>query len=65
VVITFEDQGNKTKLTMRSIFATAEARDYVIQEFRAIEGGNQTIDRLEQELAKMKIHNYKLKSLTR
>lgn len=38
---------------MRSIFGTAAARNYVVQEFRAIEGGNQTIDRLEQELAKM------------
>jgi hypothetical protein len=38
---------------MRSIFATAAARDMVIREYRAIEGGNQTIDRLEQELAKM------------
>jgi uncharacterized protein YndB with AHSA1/START domain len=53
VVVTFEELGDKTRLTMRSIFATAAARDYVVKEFGAIEGGNQTIDRLEQELTKM------------
>jgi uncharacterized protein YndB with AHSA1/START domain len=46
VVVTFEVLGDQTRLTMRSIFATAAARDYVIKEFGAIEGGNQTIDRL-------------------
>ncbi|MDB5151339.1 MAG: ATPase [Mucilaginibacter sp.] len=53
VVVTFEELGDKTRLTMRSTFATAAARDYVVKEFGAIEGGNQTIDRLEQELTKM------------
>ncbi len=53
VVIIFEDQGNKTKLTMRSVFPTVAIRDMVIREYGAIEGGNQTLDRLEQELVKM------------
>ena len=46
VTVTFEDQGGKTLLTMRSLFPTAEARDFVIREVKAIEGGNQTLARL-------------------
>jgi len=47
VVVTFESEGNKTRLTMRSIFSSAAARDYVVKEHHAIEGGNQTLDKLE------------------
>ena len=53
VTVTFEAQGNKTNLTMYSLFKTAEARDLVVREYGAIEGGNQTLDRLEEELLKM------------
>jgi uncharacterized protein YndB with AHSA1/START domain len=53
VVITFEDQGEKTLLTMNSTFPSAEERDMVIREYGAIEGGNQTIDRLEEILLEM------------
>ena len=51
--VTFEAQGNKTLLTMRSVFDTKEARDFAVREFGAIEGGKQTINRLEAFLAKM------------
>ena len=47
VVVTFANEGNKTRLTMRSIFSSAAARDYVVKEHHAIEGGNQTLDKLE------------------
>ena len=53
VVVTFEAQGNKTKLTMRSLFQTTAIRDMVVREFKATEGGNQTIDKLEEELVTM------------
>jgi uncharacterized protein YndB with AHSA1/START domain len=53
VVITFDDEGGKTRITMRSLFASTAIRDMVIREFGAIEGGNQTLDRLEQELLLM------------
>lgn len=53
VVITFEAQGERTLLTMRSLFQTAAARDFVVKEFHAIEGGNQTIDKLERYLLTM------------
>jgi uncharacterized protein YndB with AHSA1/START domain len=51
VTVTFEDQGKKTKLTMRSLFTTVAERDHVIREYHAIEGGNQTLDRLSEHLA--------------
>ena len=49
--VTFEEHDGKTKLTMRAVFATAEERDRVVEEVGAIEGGNQTLDRLGQYLA--------------
>ena len=51
--VTFEKEGNKTKLTMRAVFASAAERDQVVKEFGALEGANQTLDRLEEQLAKM------------
>ena len=50
---TFEKQGNpptgeasKTKLTIRLVFPSSEARDHIAQQYKAIEGGNQTLGRL-------------------
>lgn len=51
-VVTFEDRDGKTALTMRSIFASKEARDWVVSEYHAIDGSNQTLDRLGEYLAK-------------
>ncbi len=51
--ITLEDLGGKTKITMRSVFPTREAKDHVVREYGAIEGGNQTISRLAEHVAKM------------
>jgi uncharacterized protein YndB with AHSA1/START domain len=53
VTVTFADQGGKTTLTMRSLFASAEERDKVVKEYGAIEGGNQTLDRLAEHLARL------------
>ena len=53
VTVTFDKEGNKTKLTMRSIFGSAAERDKVVKEYGALEGANQTLDRLEEQLAKM------------
>jgi uncharacterized protein YndB with AHSA1/START domain len=47
---TFEAKGNKTLLTGRMVFPTAEARELVVREFGAIEGGRQTMDRLQEQL---------------
>ena len=53
VTVTFADQGGKTELTMHSLFRSAEERAKVVREFGAIEGANQTLDRLGEYLAKM------------
>jgi hypothetical protein len=39
---------------MRSLFATAEEREMVVTKYHAIEGGNQTLDRFAEHLAKVK-----------
>ncbi len=51
VTVTFTDQDDKTKLTVRMLFESAAQRDKVIKEFGAIEGLNQTLKRLEERLA--------------
>lgn len=45
-VITFKAVGNKTELTMRTVLSSAEMRERVVKEFKAIEGGQQTLSRL-------------------
>ena len=51
--VTFEDEGGKTALTMRAVFKTAAAREFVVRERGAVEGGQQTIARLEQYVRTM------------
>lgn len=46
-------EGNKTKVTGRMVFPSAETRDHVVREFGAIEGGRQTLERLGEQLAAM------------
>jgi uncharacterized protein YndB with AHSA1/START domain len=47
---TFEAVGDKTRLTGRSVFSTAAMRELVVKEYGAIEGGKQTLARLDQYL---------------
>ncbi len=49
--VEFEDLGDKTKLTMRMLFTSAEELRKVVEEFGAIEGNTQTLNRLEAYLA--------------
>lgn len=54
VTVTFEAvEGNKTRLTMRNVFETAEIRNIVAKEYGAVEGQIQTINRFEELLAKI------------
>jgi uncharacterized protein YndB with AHSA1/START domain len=54
---TFEAQGEKTKVTIRMVFAAAAAREHVVKTYGAIEGGKQTLGRLAEYLAeKQKTH---------
>lgn len=50
--INFEKDGSKTQLTMKSIFKTAEACE-AVKRFGAVEGGKQTLDKLESFLSLM------------
>jgi uncharacterized protein YndB with AHSA1/START domain len=53
VTVTFEPigaNGEQTHLTMRSIFPSNRAREFVIREYNAIEGGRQTVERLSEYL---------------
>jgi uncharacterized protein YndB with AHSA1/START domain len=52
VTITFEALGDKTNLTMRSLFPSAAALEEV-KKFGAVEGGKQTLNKLEEYLSKM------------
>ncbi|HSU13050.1 SRPBCC family protein [Longimicrobium sp.] len=49
--VTFEDEGGRTRVTLRSVFPTAAARDYVVREHGAIEGARDTLERLAEHLA--------------
>jgi uncharacterized protein YndB with AHSA1/START domain len=51
--VIFEQQGAKTRITMQLLFPSAADRDRVVKQFNAIEGGNQTLDRLGERLAQM------------
>jgi uncharacterized protein YndB with AHSA1/START domain len=50
VTVNFEKQGNKTKLTMHSLFDSPEELERVVREYGAKEGMVQTVDRLEEYL---------------
>lgn len=56
---TFETvEGNKTKLTGRMVFPTAAQRDFVAKEFGAVEGGQQTLERLAEHLPTMQMREF-------
>ena len=50
-VVTFVAKGNKTELTLGSVFDTPAERDMVVREYGAIEGGRQTLTRLAAHIA--------------
>jgi uncharacterized protein YndB with AHSA1/START domain len=54
VMVTFEDLGGKTKLTMRMVFPSAGERDRVIKDYGADKGLVQTLARLGDYVAKMR-----------
>ena len=51
---TFETvEGDRTRLTGRMVFPSPEARDFVVREFGAVEGGRQTLERASEYVASM------------
>jgi len=51
--VTFAEEGGKTKLTLQNVFPSAEDRNTVVKKYNAIEGANQTLDRLGEQLGTM------------
>ena len=50
VVVTFEPEGNKTRLTMKLTLVSAEELERLIREHGVLEGGRQTVTRLADYL---------------
>jgi uncharacterized protein YndB with AHSA1/START domain len=49
--VALDEMMGMTVLTMKGVFESAEARDFVVERYHAIEGGNQTLGRLEAFLS--------------
>jgi uncharacterized protein YndB with AHSA1/START domain len=47
----FEEQGNKTRLTMRMVFKSKQERDLVAEKYGAVEGLSQNLERLKEYLS--------------
>jgi uncharacterized protein YndB with AHSA1/START domain len=45
-VFTFSPDGAATRIELRAVFPTEELRDEVVEKYRAIEGGRQTLSKL-------------------
>jgi uncharacterized protein YndB with AHSA1/START domain len=56
--VTFEDEGGRTRITMRSLFKTREERDLVVEKYGAIEGGEQHLERLGEYVAHQSPHTF-------
>ena len=50
VRVTFADDGAGTRLTMRARFPSAAARQFVVENVQAVEGGRQTLERLDKHV---------------
>jgi uncharacterized protein YndB with AHSA1/START domain len=48
---TFEEEAGGTRVTMRVVFPSAEARDQNVRDYGSIEGGKQTLQRLADYLS--------------
>jgi uncharacterized protein YndB with AHSA1/START domain len=46
--VSFEERDGATEITLHSLFATKAQRDHVVEHYGAIEGGHQTLARLEE-----------------
>lgn len=49
--ISLEAKGGKTRLNWRLVFPSVAQRDHVVREYHAVEGGQQTIQRLADYIA--------------
>jgi uncharacterized protein YndB with AHSA1/START domain len=51
VIVEFRDKGAKTEVSMRLIFPSVEERSHVVDVYGAVQGLNDTTDRLSEYLA--------------
>ncbi|HEX3359411.1 MAG TPA: SRPBCC family protein [Solirubrobacterales bacterium] len=52
-VLTFAPDGAATRLEMHTVFPTKEMRDEVVEKYHAIEGGEQTLSKLDAYVTEM------------
>jgi uncharacterized protein YndB with AHSA1/START domain len=52
-VLTFEPDGAATRIVMRTVFPTTELRDQAVEQYHAIEGGEQTLSNLAAYVAEI------------
>jgi uncharacterized protein YndB with AHSA1/START domain len=51
--VTFDERDGGTEITLHTVFRTKAQRDHVVEHYGAIEGGHQTLVRLEEYLGEM------------
>jgi uncharacterized protein YndB with AHSA1/START domain len=51
VTVTFAEEGKRTRVSVQMLFESAELRDKVAKAYGAVEGLDQTLQRLEEQLA--------------
>jgi uncharacterized protein YndB with AHSA1/START domain len=51
--VTFEEESGKTRVTIKMLFQTPSARNFVVEKYGAVEGGNQTLNRLDEYVQQM------------
>lgn len=56
--VTFREENGLTRVSVRMLFASAEVRDKTEKEFGAVEGLQQTLSRLEEEVSKMATEDF-------
>jgi uncharacterized protein YndB with AHSA1/START domain len=52
-VLTFAREGAATRIEMRTVFPSKEQRDAAVEKYRAIEGGQQTLSKLDAYVSEM------------
>lgn len=49
--VTFTEEQGKTRVTLRALFESAEARKFVVEKHGAVEGAKQTLERLAEHVS--------------
>jgi hypothetical protein len=50
VIVEFREKGAKTEVSLRMIFPSAAERDHIVKVYGAVQGLNDTMDRLGEYL---------------